>query len=84
MSLLRQVFGLSAWVRVLVIFVLLWGLLVLIFASKLSASNNNAVLSNEDFTNRRLSQAIEYLEESKRRNNELKQLIDDFLRWADI
>lgn len=80
MSVLRQVFGLSAWARVLVIFALLWGLLVLIFASKLNAPNGNSALSGEDYTNRRLNQAIEYLEESKRRNNELKQLIDEFLR----
>lgn len=79
MSVLRQVLGLSAWVRALVIFVLLWGLLVLIFASKLSGPNTSS-LSNEDYTNHRLNQAIEFLEESKRRNSELKQLIDEFLR----
>lgn len=79
MSMLRQVLGLSAWIRALVIFVLLWGLLVLIFASKLNGPNLSA-LSNEDYANHRLNQAIEYLEESKRRNAELKQLIDNFLR----
>lgn len=79
MSVLRQVLGLSAWIRALVIFVLLWGLLVLIFASKLNGPNSSA-LSNEDYTNHRLNQAIEFLEESKRRNSELKQLIDEFLR----
>ncbi|XP_031629119.1 alpha-(1,6)-fucosyltransferase [Contarinia nasturtii] len=78
MSVLRQVLGLSAWIRALVIFVLLWGLLVLIFASKLSGPNASS-LSNEDYTNHRLNQAIEFLEESKRRNSELKQLIDEFL-----
>lgn len=79
MSVLRQVLGLSAWIRALVIFVLLWGLLVLIFASKLNGPNTSA-LSNEDYTNHRLNQAIEFLEESKRRNSELKQLIDEYLR----
>lgn len=78
MSVLRQVLGLSPWVRALVIFVLVWGILVLIFASKLNGPSG--ALSNEDYTNHRLNQAIEYLEESKRRNAELKQLIDEFLR----
>lgn len=83
MSVLRQVLGLSAWVRALVIFVLIWGLLVLIFASKLSGPNHSA-LSYDDYTNQRLNEAIEYLEETKRRNSEFKQMIDTFLRWEII
>lgn len=79
MSVLRQVLGLSAWVRALVIFILLWGLLVLIFASKLNGPNHSA-LSYDDYTNQRLNEAIEYLEETKRRNSEFKQMIDTFLR----
>lgn len=79
MSVLRQVLGLSAWVRALVIFILLWGLLVLIFASKLSGPNHSAQ-SYDDYTNHRLNEAIEFLEETKRRNSEFKQLIETFLR----
>lgn len=79
MSVLRQLLGLSSWVRALVLFVLLWGLLVLIFASKLNGPNGSS-LASEEYTNHRLNQAIDYLEESKRRNIELKLLIDEFLR----
>lgn len=80
MSMLRQALGFSSWVRALVIFVLLWGILVLIFASKLNGPMGNTLIVNEEYTNHRLNQAIDYLEESKQRNIELKQLIDEFLR----
>lgn len=79
MSVLRQALGLNSWVRALVLFVLLWGLLVLLFASKLNGPTGTSQ-ANEEYTNHRLNQAIEYLEESKRRNSELKQIIDEFLR----
>lgn len=78
MSDLRRFTGLSMWVRVLVVFVLLWGLLVLLFASKLNtpttASNGN------EYTMKRLNQVIDYLEQSKKRNDELKLLIDEYLK----
>lgn len=81
MTFIRQLMGLSTWVRVLVIFAFLWGILVLIFASKLNAPNAaGSALGDADHTNRRLNQAIEYLEQSRKRNAELKQLIDDYLR----
>lgn len=81
MTVLRQLMGLSTWVRVLVIFAFLWGILVLIFASKLNTPNgSSSALSDPDYTNRRLNQAIEYLEQSRKRNAELKQLIDEYLR----
>lgn len=81
MTVLRigSMLGISSWVRALVLFVLLWGFLLLIFAFKLNGPNGSS-LASEEYTNHRLNQAIEYLEESKKRNSELKQLIDEFLR----
>lgn len=68
--------GLSTWVRVLVLFVFLWGLLVFIFASKLSSP----LASESGYTMKRLNFALSYMEQSKQRNIELKELIDEFLR----
>lgn len=79
MSVVRQILALSTWARVLVIFVLLWGLLVLIFASKLNTPNSLTASNDDTFFEHRLNQAIEFLEESKRRNIELKRLIDNLL-----
>lgn len=76
MSFFRQFMGMSVWIRVLIIFVLLWGFLVFIFASKLNAPN----LSDTDYTMKRLNQAIAFLEQSKKKNAELKALIDEYLR----
>lgn len=85
MTFLRQLMGLSTWVRVLVIFAFLWGILVLIFASKLNTpTGSSAALNDAEYTNRRLNQAIEYLEQSRKRNAELKQLIDEYLRYLQI
>lgn len=75
MSLVRQFLGLSTWIRALIIFVLLWGFLVYIFASKL----NVPPASEQDNTVRRINQALEMLEHTKQKNEELRQLIDDFL-----
>lgn len=60
------------------IFVFLWGLLVLLFASKLNAPNGS--VADTEYTMKRLNQAINYLEQSKKRNEELKLLIDEYLR----
>lgn len=76
MSFFRQFMGMSVWIRVLIIFVLLWGFLVFIFASKLNTPN----VSDSDYTMKRLNQAITYLEQSKKKNAELKALIDEYLR----
>lgn len=77
MSALRQLSGLSAWSRVLVFFVIIWALLVLIFISKLNVSNG--VASDASFVEHRLNQGIEYLEASRKRNQELQLLIDNLL-----
>lgn len=78
MSVLRQFNGLSVWIRILVIFVFLWGLLVLLFASKLNAPNGT--VGETEYTLKRLNQVTNYLEQSKKRNDELKQLLDEYLR----
>ncbi|KAJ6636091.1 Alpha-(1,6)-fucosyltransferase [Pseudolycoriella hygida] len=75
MSLFRQFTGMSVYTRVLVFFVLLWGFLVFIFASKL----NTPTVSDSEYTMKRLNQAITFLEDSKKRNAELKALIDEYL-----
>lgn len=72
--------AMSVWIRVLIIFVLLWGFLVFIFASKLSAPN----VSDSDYTMKRLNQAIAFMDQSKKRNAELKALIDEYLRYAIV
>lgn len=78
MSYLRQLTGSSVWVRILVIFVFFWGLLVLLFASKLNApTSSNGV---NEYALKRLNQVTNYLEQSKRRNDELKLLIDEYLK----
>lgn len=77
MTFIRQISGLSVWVRILVGFVFLWGLLVLLFASKLNAPNT--IVGETEYTVKRLNQVMSYLEESKKRNDELKQLIDEYL-----
>lgn len=77
MTFLRQISGLSLWVRILVLFVFLWGLLVLLFASKLNSPN--AIVGETEYTIKRLNQVMSYLEQSKKRNDELKQLIDEYL-----
>lgn len=80
MTVFRHLLGLSTWARILVIFVFVWAVFVLIFASKLNVPNNNVSTLDSEYTNRRLNQAIDYLEQSKRRNAELKQLIDEYLK----
>lgn len=73
--------GMSGWTRVLIVFAFLWGVLVLIFASKLNASANNQSLQiDTEYTNRRLNQVNDYLEATRKRNAELKQLIDVYMR----
>lgn len=77
MSALRQIGAMSPWARILVIFVILWGVIVLIFISKLNVSHS---LSNDaSFVQHRLNQGMEFLEESRKRNQELQILIDNLL-----
>lgn len=50
---------------------------MLIFISKLNVSNG--VASDASFVEHRLNQGIEYLEASRKRNQELQLLIDNLL-----
>lgn len=72
MSVLRQLGG--AWLRVLIVFVFLWGLLIVqfLFNSPAADSGNTITI--------RLNQAFNYLEQSKQKNYELKELISELLR----
>lgn len=76
MSMTRQFMALSPWIRALIVFVVMWGMLLFVFASKLNVHSPN----DSGTTVKRLNQAIEYLEQSKHKNDELRQLIDDLLR----
>lgn len=77
MSFLRQFLGSSSWVRALMIFVVAWGFLVYIFVSKLSTQPSTIV--DQDNTVKRMNQALQMLEHSKQRNDELRQMISDFM-----
>lgn len=80
MTVNRQFWGLSAWwVRVLIGFVFVWGLLVFLFASKLGSSLANSD-APESLTMTRLNEAMNYLEHSKQRNAEIRKLIDELLK----
>lgn len=78
MSYLRQLTGSSMWVRFLVMFVFVWGLLVLLFASKLNTPTSSNGTS--EYAMKRLNQVANFLEQSKKRNDELKLLIDEYLK----
>lgn len=78
MSAVRQFWGLSSWLRVLVGFIFLWGLLVFVFVSKLGTATGDA--RAQQHTLSRLNEAITYLEDSKQKNAELRVLIDDLLK----
>lgn len=77
MSMARQFLALSPWIRALIVFVMMWGMVLFMFASKLGVQPTNDTATA---TAKRLNQAIEYLEQSKQKNDELRQLIDDLLR----
>lgn len=78
MSYIRQFLGLNIWIKVLVVFAFLWSIMVFLFVSKLNASNNSLLADRT--TNNRINQAISYLEESKKANLELRNLIDDYIK----
>lgn len=75
MAMLRQFNALNPWLRGLIAFCIIWGLLVVIFVSKLNmpqpTDSANAI--------RRLNLAIAYLEQTQQRNAELSDLITELL-----
>lgn len=73
MSFVRQFLGLNIWIRVLIIFAFLWGFTAFVFISKL---NNNET----ENTYKRINKAISYLEQTKQKHEELKLLIDEYLK----
>lgn len=76
MSFVRQFLGLSIWIRILIIFALLWGFTAFLFVSKLNNSENET-------TYKRINKAISYLEQTKQKHEELKTLIDEYLRQSN-
>lgn len=78
MSLLRQFFGTSSntWVRALIIFCLAWAFLVYIFVTKLNPPSTE----EPDNTSKRINQALQLLEASRQRNQELQEMIDTLLK----
>ncbi|XP_017138193.1 alpha-(1,6)-fucosyltransferase [Drosophila miranda] len=81
MLLVRQLFGASAnsWVRALVIFVLAWVALVYVFVVKLTSTQGQQATGENEISARRITQALQLLEHTKQRNEELKQLIDELM-----
>jgi len=76
MSFIRQFLCLNKWIKILIIFILLlWCIVVFLFVSK---------LNEKDHTEKRLNQAINYFEQTKLRNFELKGLTDVNLRFGII
>lgn len=75
MSLFRQFFGSTSnsWIRALIIFVLTWALLVYVFVNKLNTQTN---ADTDTITVKRINQALQLLEYSKQRNEELRQMIE--------
>lgn len=79
MSLFRQFFGSTSnsWIRALIIFVLTWALLVYVFVNKLNTQTN---ADTDTITVKRINQALQLLEYSKQRNEELRQMIEKLSR----
>ena len=77
-SLFRQFFGTSSnsWVRALIIFCLAWAFLVYVFVTKLNPQNP----VEPDASLKRINQALQLLDASKQRNQELQQMIDTLLK----
>jgi len=82
MLLVRQLFGASAnsWARALIIFVLAWIGLVYVFVVKLTNTQGQQAAGESELNARRISQALQMLEHTRQRNEELKQLIDELMR----
>nr|CAH25854.1 alpha 1,6 fucosyltransferase [Drosophila yakuba] len=81
MLLVRQLFGASAnsWARALIIFVLAWIGLVYVFVVKLTNTQGQQAAGESELNARRISQALQMLEHTRQRNEELKQLIDELM-----
>ncbi|XP_068159454.1 alpha-(1,6)-fucosyltransferase [Drosophila tropicalis] len=81
MLLVRQLFGSSAnsWARALIFFVLAWVVLVYVFVTKLTNSQNQLATSENEINARRINHALQLLEQTKQRNEELKLLIDELM-----
>nr|XP_016924251.1 alpha-(1,6)-fucosyltransferase [Drosophila suzukii] len=81
MLLVRQLFGASAnsWARALIIFVLAWVGLVYVFVVKLTNTQGQQAAGESELNARRISQALQMLEHTRQRNEELKQLIDELM-----
>lgn len=79
MSNLRQTASISfnTRVRSLVLFSLIWAFLVYIVAVKLGPTNQT---EQRDFTTKRANQVLQLLIASKQRNDELKVLIEQFMK----
>lgn len=90
MLLVRQLFGSSSnsWVRALIIFVLAWAVLVYVFVLKLTSnqsqnqSHQTISANDNEYNARRINQALQLLEHTERRNEELKLLIDELMRYV--
>lgn len=81
MLVLRQIFGFSTSIRVLAIFILLWSVLILTFACIRLNGSNQSALTDADHKDQQLKDAITLLEETKQRNFQLEQFMDNLLKY---
>ncbi|XP_043065884.1 alpha-(1,6)-fucosyltransferase-like [Drosophila bipectinata] len=81
MLLVRQLFGASAnsWARALLFFVLAWVALVYVFVVKLTNTQGQQAAGESELNAKRINQALQMLEHTRQRNEELKQLIDELM-----
>ncbi|ALC49021.1 FucT6 [Drosophila busckii] len=86
MLLVRQLFGTSAysWVRALIIFVFAWMVLLFVFVLKLTITQGSQgplslTTGESEINTRRINQALQLLEHTRQRNEELKLLIDELM-----
>lgn len=80
MSFLRQFLGLNLWIRILILFTFIWSLIVFIFISKLNQPNSLDGGQEQNSYNQKINQILSTLELTKKKNDELKVVIDSFLR----
>lgn len=78
MTFLRTFLNLNKWIRILILFILIWGLTVFIFIIKLQPQMTSEI--SDENTMKRLNQAISYLEQSRQRNSDIKELINELLK----
>lgn len=76
MNSFRQIFVNPSWTRISLVFVIIWGLSIILFIFKFTNSN-----STDDCTvlNQRMQSAADYIAKQEQINFELRNLVDDYI-----